>query len=373
MRASDNMDALTEQDDAVRKVLVVGLGSLARKLIADLCAAHGPRLELAVLTRSGAGSEWCRIQSLVSGSAVDAEIGDALDGHFLRDTLQRHKPHLVIQCASLLSPYFLSNHPLRDLSRQTGFAFQLSAQLPVAMALMRAVHQAAPEARVINCSFPDAVNPILQRIGLAPLTGLGNAGILHYLIEQDLRRQGRSVELTVHAHHVHAIAVLKNQSLPDAPEPIVVIEGQRAAWDRVRPRFQRPLDGDEINLLTSASARAPLRSLLGAPGRLKTSLAGTHGIAGGVPVILERGGLQPDDSAALVAQDRDEFFRACGRCDGIESISAQGVVSFSEHYKRLVAPLSSVLCEPLVPNAALATFRVLQEVIGRHQALSTQS
>ena len=352
--------------DGAGTVLVIGLGSLARKLIADLCHDGAAAPRIVVVTRSAAAAEWCAVQSIVSGADVRAETGDALDVAFLSGLLLRWRPRLVIQCASLLSPYFLAGHPLGEAGARAGFGFQLPAQLPVALAVMRAVRDTAPATPVVNCSFPDAVNAILFQAGLAPLAGIGNAGILHYLIERTLRRRGHRPRIQVYAHHVHAIAVLKNQDLPATPAPVVLVDGDRVDWQTVRPRFRRALDGDEINLLTAASARAALRALCGAGGTVHVSLPGVQGLPGGVPVVLEGGTVRCSHPDGLNHDELAFLLRDWGRADGIESISAEGVVRFTQRYQDIVAPLSRDLCEPLAPGIARARFDVLRTLIERH-------
>jgi hypothetical protein len=354
-------------DGAVTAILVVGLGSLARKMIADLCRHAPDQARIVVLSRSPSTAEWCRIQGMVHGRTVVAETGDALDAAFLMDVLRRHRPQLVIQAASLLGPFVLARHRLAGVARAAGFALQLPAQLPVALAVMAAVREIVPQARVINCSFPDAVNPVLARVGLAPLAGIGNAGILQFLVERQMRGNGDARPVHLLAHHVHAIDVLKNDARPGVPDPIAYVGGERAAWRDVAPRFGRALDGDEINTLTAASALPVLRALCGAAGAVLAAVPGFEGRAGGVPVRFGGDGaaaelppVAPDEAAAL--------FAACGRSDGIEAIGADGVVTFSDAYLRAVAPLSAELCKPLAPAQALERFRILQDVIAHQEA-----
>jgi len=349
-------------------VLVIGLGILSRKLISDLCA-DGSAARIVVATRSIAAIEWCNVMSIVSGVEVVAETGDALDEGFLVNLLRRWQPRLVIQCASLLSPYFLAGHPLKDVVARAGFGFQLPAQLPVAFAVMRAVREAAPSTPVVNCSFPDAVNAVLHRAGLAPLMGIGNAGILHYLIEQAFRRSSYLPRIQVYAHHGHAIAVLKNQDLGDAPAPVVMVDGERVAWNTVRPRFKRALEGDEINILTAASARAALRTLCGAPDTVDTSLPGFQGMAGGIPVTLEGGTVRCAHPDSFDTDELVSLMHVWGRMDGIESISDQGVVQFTDRFRAAVEPVLPAMCEPLAPSAARARFDSMRTLIERHSSL----
>ena len=106
--------------------------------------------------------------------------------------LRRERPDLVLQCASLFSPWEIlaGDAPRVRRVRAAGVGIQLPAQLPIAIAVMRAVREVGFGGPVINLSWPDGTNPILAKMGLAPTLGLGNATMIWARVRAALRQSG---------------------------------------------------------------------------------------------------------------------------------------------------------------------------------------
>lgn len=358
-----------------RNILVVGLGSLAKKLICDIARASQQRLRFVVLSRSQTALTWCQTHALAYNIDIVFERGDAMNADFLQRCIDHHEPSLILQCASLLDPFCLHEHPLAAVSRQAGFALMLPAQLAVVAKLMQVVNMICPQTPVVNCSFPDVVNPILQRIGYAPVCGIGNAGIIEHIAKRFIGNRQLETEaaqndheIEVFAHHIHAIALLKSYAVADLPDPIIYINGQRQHWQDVigQPSnsvFSLPLSGEEINAITSASATKAITTLLDPSARCQVSLPGPRGQAGGWPVIIEQGKLQLKSYSHQHQISMREYFSHCARLDGVENIREDGTVEFSENYIRHISPISPELCRPLKFDQIEKRFQVLQSII----------
>jgi DNA-binding CsgD family transcriptional regulator len=59
-----------------------------------------------------------------------------------------------------------------------GLGLRLPYQLPVVLSVMRGVRDAGWTGPVANLSFPDVTGTVLERLGLSPTLGLGNAGMV---------------------------------------------------------------------------------------------------------------------------------------------------------------------------------------------------
>lgn len=71
-----------------------------------------------------------------------------------------------------------------------GYGVWLPMSFPYIYNLMRAVKKSGIETKVINTSFPDGVNPLLDTVGLAPYCGAGNLNHLIPRIENVFIRRG---------------------------------------------------------------------------------------------------------------------------------------------------------------------------------------
>ena len=97
-----------------RRVVILGLGDLGTRL-AQTVAERGLATDLKLVSRSEVAAQWAQLLSLGTDCRVSSERTDGLDAAGMTNVLASFEPDLIIQCASLLSP----------------FALQIAAQLPI--------------------------------------------------------------------------------------------------------------------------------------------------------------------------------------------------------------------------------------------------
>ena len=343
------------------RVLVVGLGDLGSKIAIGL--ASSPIVHELVLAGRGvdAGFALERVASACGDCRVRFVRLDAMRMGDVSEILHREAPSLVVQAASLLSPWFLQSRQGRiaHLILQAGFAAQLCAQLPVIRTVMEAARAASYSGSIVNCSYPDVTHPILARMELAPTGGVGNAGIIHRFVSSRLRTLGmREFSLQVLAHHSDVLPVASSRprayTVPDGA-PKVYIDGSLSSATADLLYGAPPVtDGGSLNIVTASHAVALIHALL--PGALpwKSSVPGPFGLPGGWPVQIEEGNMRlhlPDDltvAAGIHCQTEAAKF------DGIQDIAADGTVTFTEHACSALRQVSDELAAPMHPDEALS-------------------
>jgi hypothetical protein len=350
------------------RVLLVGLGDLGRRLAAHLAAA--PEVgELVLASRSEDGPAFAALAAACGTARVRFTPLDASDRGAVERLLRSERPDLLVQCATLLSPWLLPDveNPLAAAVLRAGFALQLPAQLPLVRTLMEAVRETGLGAPVVNGSYPDLTHPILHCLGLAPAVGLGNAGMIHALVVAALRRQGllaASEPVRVLGHHAHLTAAALAQPPADPSQrPRVYLgeEGRRAddlAYAGPPLRSERGM-----NALPAASGLPVLRALLGGPP-VRTSAPGPGGLPGGYPIRVEAGNVDLDLPPGLTLAEAVAFHQRSVRLDGVDRVEADGTVHFTEEARHALAAAPE-LAEPLHPDDALARFRLLVNRLGR--------
>ena len=115
-----------------------GLGIWAAESL-SLLAEHALAAELRLAGRSGMAVQWAKLLSLGTTCRVSAVRLNAQDPEALSSVLEDFEPDLIVQCASLQSPWvFLecATPPALGLLA-AGFALQVSAQLPIITTMMR--------------------------------------------------------------------------------------------------------------------------------------------------------------------------------------------------------------------------------------------
>lgn len=343
-----------------RRVLLIGLGDLGCR-IAQMIAERGLAVELKLASRGETAQQWAKLLSLGTNCRVSAESVDGVDFTAVSKVLADFEPDLVIQCATLLSPWALlecGTPPAMGVIA-AGFALQASAQLPVVMTVMRACKELGLSCPVINCSFPDLTNPLLARLGLAPLAGIGNVAMIACYLDKT-RPESKRRRLRVIAHHAHVTPVLSGRRpSPSFPLPLAYEDGRKLEEQEV---FLRPgIDpGKHFNYLTAATAAPLITSLLDAEVAAETHAPGVLGLPGGYPIKIQGRAIQLNLPDHVSVNEAMELNNLSARADGIERIEDNGTLIYTEQAKQLAAPWCAELAEPLVPANVETRFGLLQ-------------
>lgn len=349
-------------------VLIIGLGDLGRRIAAGLAVrAEVDELLLAGRDAEG-GPPFAALLAACGVTRARFTELDAGDPTSVESLLRRERPDVVVQCASMLSPWHLGSHPgpVSDALRSAGFAAQLPAQLPLLLNVMQSARAADFGGAVVNCSFPDVTHPVLACLGLAPTIGTGNVSMIRARVRAVLRERGAGdgSETRVLAHHAHVTPVMLSAPPEDGktrPRVYLGAGGERA--DELAYAGP-PLRSDpSLNALSAASALPVIRALLPGAAPLHTSAPGPLGLPGGYPVIIDGGRVRLDLPAALSLEEALGFQRESARIDGVEAIAEDGTVFFTEATREILRGLHPALAEPLPPSEALSRFHLLRTVL----------
>ena len=353
------------------KVLILGMGDLGRRIALGLTHRFGPREIVIAGRQAGPGQAFARLLSGCAGAPARVAQADGRDVLQIRDLIERERPDLIVQCASLMSPWelFERGDRLAHALRRAGFALQLCAQLPVIGNLMQAMAISGHACPVVNCSYPDVTHPVLAAQGLAPTIGIGNAGMVLGLARAALAEAASSKLLRVVAHHAHvgAVASADRALLQETPPPRVFLDDEELTeldWLFTGPAIA--LDR-ELNTLSAAHALDIIDALLPGGAPLRTSAPGPLGLPGGWPLRIAAGRLELDlpagvDATAVLADQR-----RAALADGIADIAPDGVVRFTERLRMCLPDPWRALGEPLHPSDAPQRYALLRRALdARH-------
>lgn len=283
---------------------------------------------------------------------------DALDVEALRKLLADYEPDLIIQCASLLSPFALakSGSPAAKAVLQGGFALQVSAQLPVVRNVMLARRSLGLVCPVINCSYPDLTHPMLAAEGLSPTCGIGNVAIMAMRFQR-LIAGAESARLRVIGHHAQLIRSL----LGDGPAPLVFLGDWQIPEEQLL--FKTGLQsGSTLNYLAAATIVPILTGLLRRDA-VETHAPGVHGLPGGYPVRFEEGEIRVDLPDGVSRDRAVEFNVKSAALEGIERVDESGTLFYTRQAQDAVAPWCPELAEPLALEDVSKRFEVLRRVL----------
>jgi hypothetical protein len=312
------------------RILIVGSGSLARGICYSLAIGARHRMDVTVLARSSARvSEICwiaNVRATVTGTPVRFESAAApeMTQPAIAEVLSAHRPSVVVNCASLQSPWEGTRSPSSwtALLRTAGFGAALPLQAMPAATIARAVAGTSQPAAFVNACYPDAVNAVLRALGLPVLCGIGNIAVIAAALRTALGDGGQH-DLRVLAHHAQL------HEPPDAEgEVLAWVHGERVPGVTAKLTSLRRTAREELNAVTGLTA-ADVLSRLAAGGAVRTHLPGPLGLPGGYPVRVADGRIDLDLPDGMTAGQAIEWNQQMAERDGVV-VGADGQVRFSQ-------------------------------------------
>ncbi|WP_313249248.1 hypothetical protein [Stenotrophomonas indicatrix] len=348
------------------RILLIGAGDLCLRI----CARLVVRSDLSALCIAGrdalVGVAKAHFVASCGTVPVEWTTVDAGDVEQVATLIKQFCPDLIVHCASLHSPWLLAGRAdaVASAFRSAGFAAQLPAQLPLLISVMAAVRQAGYGGGVINCSYPDATQPVLQALGIAPTVGVGNSGMIQMMLEARLRarKDRRRVQVSAHHSHVPMIASCRIQEVAEEDLPRVHLDGERNSVTDLMADTPALALAPDLNEITAAHAVAVMLAWLGLESPLATSVPGVQGMPGGWPVMVGKARIELDLPPMETVEGLIAYQARVARLDGIEQIEQDGTVRFTP---ALASALSRwpTLAEPLRPDGAKARHAQLLQAL----------
>ncbi|HEY4357320.1 MAG TPA: hypothetical protein VGN16_16335 [Acidobacteriaceae bacterium] len=354
---------MTSNTGAAARILILGLGDLGVRIaqsvveqrLSSVCMLAG---------QSGAAKQWAQLLTISTGRDVRSTQLDGQDEHALALLLSSFEPDLIVQCATLLSPFAIAakGTPVSEAVRAGGFALQVAAQLPVIRAVMKVRRRLAMNCPVVNCSYPDVTNPVLATEGLAPSAGIGNVAIMAMRFAA-LLPEGKKNNLQVIGQHAQlGPSLAGRRASQETPVPLVYADG------RLLPEQELLLDtglqpGSTLNHLAAATALPIIRAFVEREGVHDTHAPGILGLPGGYPVRIAGGEVELRLPQGVAREDAVAFNRLAAKGEGLESIGEDGTIVYTEAARKAVAEWCPELAEPLRVQDVARRLEVLQDVL----------
>ncbi|GAA4811264.1 hypothetical protein [Streptomyces ziwulingensis] len=344
-------------------IMLVGLGDLSSRLLAMLLA--DPATNRVVV--AGRDPETLRLRAnlvrftagnLGDFGSVSTEKMDLHDVDRTAETLSRVRPDIIFMGASLQSWRVITQLP-KDVFEeldQAQFGPWLPRHLTLNHLLMQAVRRSGSAAKVVNAAFPDAVGPVLAKVGLAPTTGIGNVANIvpaltlafaHAAAEDPADVEVRLVAQHYFSHYVprfgdagkgayHLTATVRGERL-DLPHQRI--------FAQLNGRLKR-LGGLDGQLLTASSAMRVLAAMATDSGTLCHTPA-PGGLPGGYPARVTREGATVDLDPSITLDEAVRRNEECQRADGIERIDEDATVTFTETEMAVMKRLLGYECRSM--------------------------
>jgi hypothetical protein len=346
MALEEVMNAKSSAEVNPGRILILGLGDLGVE-IARLVVEHRYSSACLLAGQSGRAQQWAQLLQISNGRDVQAARVDGQDVEALKKLFADFEPDAIIQCATLISPYAFAKTGTSAAMAilKGGFALQMAAQLPIIRSVMQARQALGLRCPVINCSYPDATNPMLATAGLAPSAGIGNVAIMAMRFARLIRGAGTGTFHVVGHHSQLGPSLAGNPAPGPMPTPLVYLDGRKL--DPQELLLKTGLEaGPTLNHLAAATVLPILHGFLARNSVTETHAPGVLGLPGGYPVRFAGGEVELRLPKTLSMADAIMFNKLSAAGDGIDRIEEDGTLIYTNEAKEAVASWCPELAEP---------------------------
>lgn len=345
-------------------IMIIGVGELGSRLLTMLLSTpHTNHVvlagrDVAKLTRTANLARFTATNLGLIGDVQVAQL-DLNDIDATAETIATLRPDIIFMSASLQSWRIITKLPKENFEAldEAQFGPWLPMHLTLNYQLARAVKASGVAPQLVNAAFPDAVGPVLAKVGLAPSMGIGNVAnivpALTYGFAIEAEVDPRDVEIRLVAQHYFSHYVPRFGTAGDGSYHLRAYAGGRsldgvshhAVFAHLGGRLRR-LGGDAGQLLTASSAMRVIQAMATDSGILAHAPA-PQGLPGGYPVRVGREGGVVDLPSSITLAEAIRVNEECQRADGIEHIDSDGTVTFTEREMGLMEKLLGYECRTM--------------------------
>src|SRR5215207_10146953 len=275
-------------------ILVFGTGAFAARIVFDIAGTAVEPVRVVVAGRNLDRLGWLATASgarAVVFSRPATFVGCACDlfqSEQVEALLTKERPAVVVQAASVQTSSVIAatGDAWSRLVAEGGLSatavFQALLSVKVA-AIMTSLGSDAP---LVNCSFPDVVNPMIEALGHRVACGVGNVAILSnvFAAKSGLVEPGR---LKVLAHYQTIAPWRRPPEERVGPAPRVFIDDVEVA--DVFAAFRAARLTPEPAIEISGASGVPLILALASGAAWRGHVPGPNGLPGGYPVRVSGG------------------------------------------------------------------------------------
>jgi hypothetical protein len=346
-------------------IMMIGIGDLGGHVLEMLAREPGTRR----IITADVNEEWGYRKTNIAAYGA-AQLGYYPELEFTKinlynidetaELIAKYKPDVIYSAVSLQSWWVINTLPKEvfdklDLAR---FGPWLPMHLTLVYKLMQAVKQTGLDIKVVNSAFPDAVGPILSKVGLAPTIGIGNVANpvppIRKMLANQLGLPMKDVTIYFVCQHYVSHYIPRFGTAGGAPYYIkVVVDGEdvtkkvsvEEAFAQLPKAGRRP-GGREGQILTASSAAGITMAIAEDTGDFMHAPA-PAGLPGGYPVRVNRQGGKVVLPADITLEEAIRINEEGQRCDGIDRIDEEGTAYYAEFAADIVRNMIGYDCRSM--------------------------
>ena len=356
-----------------RTLLLAGVGDLGYGTLRSLL--RRPEIEKVVaadkdVIRGESRVNTAHLSAIQDGYTPDVEFAkmNLTDVEATAEQIREIAPEMIFASPTLMSWTVYSGfgrQPKEFVTRlqRTRPGGWLPMHLALIMKLMQAVKksglQIGRDLHVVTSPYPDAVNTVLGRIGMAPTTGVGNIAEMipqiRLLASRKLHVPLSNTKVYAIAHHSVGWAASGFGNLAGIPFFLRILVGDKVVSQDVLDHREilaasfPTATGTESHPLTIAVSMPLILSIWNDTGEI-CHAPGPNGLPGGYPVRGTNGGVEVFLPEGITMQEAKRINEEGGKADGIERISEDGTVFMTEEVARSMKEAIGYDAKPIRPS-----------------------
>jgi hypothetical protein len=350
------------------KILLIGVGELGGILLEYLCRVPN----ICEIVTADSNEDWGvrKTNSAVLGASymglyphIEFHPMNLLDQEQTAEMLAKLNPTIIFNGTTLQSWWVVNELPpdvnAKLYRERCGIGPWVSMHLALTYKLMKAVKMAGIDTVVVNSSFPDAVNPSLGKVGLAPTVGIGNMDLIIPYIRKTaselLDIPMANIEVELIAHHYHGYYWCRAGTGCEAPYHLRIFAGREDITEKLGDmrefvaelpkRAMRPA-GRLGQYVVAGSSLKNIMAVYNDTGEI-THAPGPQGLEGGYPVRLSRRGAEVVVPRGMTLKAARKLMQDAQQFDGVEEIRSNGDIVLTkeahENFKTLLGIDSRVV------------------------------
>ena len=327
------------------KIMLVGIGELGGIVLEYLCRI--PNICKIIAADSNTDWGFRKTNSAIEGASymglypeIEFRPIDVLNIEKTAELIHQTDPTIICNGTTLQSWWVVNELPPAvnaKLYRDKCALGPWSAMhLALTSKLMKAVKMSGVDTYVVNTSYPDAVNPSLAKIGMAPTIGAGNMDLsipyFQKATAEILNVPMGNVSVELIAHHYHAYYWCRYGTGVDAPFYLRIYVGHEDVTEKLGDvkqliaelpkRGVRPA-GRHGQFVVAGSTVKNIMAIYNHTGEI-THSPGPQGLEGGYPVRLSRKGAEVVLPKGMALEQARELNVKAQAYDGIKEIRKNG-------------------------------------------------
>jgi hypothetical protein len=280
-------------------IVVFGTGSFAGRIICDIAATAATPVRIVVAGRNVERVNWLKIAANARATVFSrpaefvTHLLDLAAPGAVESAIAAFSPSVVVQAASSQPASVIvgPSDAWSQLVAEGGLSATAVFQARLSARVARAIQTTRPACRMINCCFPDVVNPILAAMALPIDCGVGNVAILAnaFAGELGLREAGH---IKLLAPYQTITPWRRPAEVRTGPSARVWIDDEEVA--DIFATFASVKITPEPAIEISGANGVPLMLAMAAGRDWRGHVPGPGGLPGGYPVAFRNGALDLD-------------------------------------------------------------------------------